>query len=712
MQLIEEELMGAQWITLPVEEYPKYQKSSYSVYDEENFPFAVSEYICTYYYDKQIKEVSINISADSRYRLWINGEWIGRGPCHLGGDYNRKEPFPYRYYDERIVTLDGFELNIFAQVIHQPMMGTDFSSGYNGLYVDGIVVFTDGSQEKIGTDGTWRVRLNSVWESVDRANDAKQENTWVNAQLLEYPTSVRKMPVPVMTEERIVAEEGQNFTVESNEIKEFVLHFGMIYSGYLCFETDGECELEFQYMEVERDSGREHYIMKSAKKEQSLCMRSVDHCYMIVKNKQKESVHISVQFLFEHYPLQQTGKFRCSDEWLNQVYEVCRHTLLICDQSIRLDSPMHQEPLGCTGDYYIESLMEMAVSGNTQLTRADIIRTAELLRLQDGFMFHTTYSLIWVQMLKDYVDYSGDVEIISEVQDALDVLLYRFETYISESGLPEKAPNYMFVDWMMVDGYSLHHPPKALGLSVLSAFYYRALVFATELYQLVRCADEARCCEKKAANLKRSFQILYHNERGLYCEGLSTEDLVATNEWLPENPKKIYYGVYANALAVLYDLCPEDKKKEIIKRTLEDDTLGDVQPYFMHFVIEAIWSAGLFEDYGMELIRRWIPMVQACNKGLAEGWHRPQEDYVFDHSHAWGGTPAYQLPTRLLGLEIIEPRMQKIRINPELYGLQWAEIEYPTPYGIIRCVMQEGKETTLEVPVEIEVLAGEKKNEV
>ena len=46
--------MGAQWITLPVEEYPKYQKSSYSVYDEENFPFAVSEYICTYYYDKQI----------------------------------------------------------------------------------------------------------------------------------------------------------------------------------------------------------------------------------------------------------------------------------------------------------------------------------------------------------------------------------------------------------------------------------------------------------------------------------------------------------------------------------------------------------------------------------------------------------------------------------------------------------------------------------
>lgn len=62
---------------------------------------------------------------------------------------------------------------------------------------------------------------------------------------------------------------------------------------------------------------------------------------------------------------------------------MCAHTLLICDRSIRLDSPMHQEPLGCTGDYYIESLMERAVSGETQLTRADIVRTAEILRLQD-----------------------------------------------------------------------------------------------------------------------------------------------------------------------------------------------------------------------------------------------------------------------------------------------------------------------------------------
>ena len=141
--------MGAQWITLPAEQYSKYQESSYSVYDENKFPFAVSEYIRKYNYDKEIREVRINISADSRYRLWINEEWIGRGPCHLGGDYNRKEPFPYRYYDERVVQMKGSNLSVFAQVIHQPMMGTDFPVAIMGYMWMGLLCLLMEAKKKL-----------------------------------------------------------------------------------------------------------------------------------------------------------------------------------------------------------------------------------------------------------------------------------------------------------------------------------------------------------------------------------------------------------------------------------------------------------------------------------------------------------------------------------------------------------------------------------
>jgi len=50
-----------------------------------------------------------------------------------------------------------------------------------------------------------------------------------------------------------------------------------------------------------------------------------------------------------------------------------------------------------------------------------------------------------------------------------------------------------------------------------------------------------------------------------------------------------------------------------------------------------------------------------CPKGLKEGWI--QLHYKFDYSHAWGGTPMYQLPARISGLEILEPGMKKIRFN-------------------------------------------------
>ena len=67
------------------------------------------------------------------------------------------------------------------------------------------------------------------------------------------------------------------------------------------------------------------------------------------------------------------------------------------------------------------------------------------------------------------------------------------------------------------------------------------------------------------------------------------------------------------------------------------------------------------------------------------------EGYVVDYSHGWGGTPAYQLPCRISGIEILEPGFKKIRIKPNLYGLEYADIKIPTPYGVINCHITKDK---------------------
>ena len=155
----------------------------------------------------------------------------------------------------------------------------------------------------------------------------------------------------------------------------------------------------------------------------------------------------------------------------------------------------------------------------------------------------------------------------------------------------------------------------------------------------------------------------------------------------------------------MYGLCPKEIEKELLEKILTDKSLIYPQPYFMHFVSEAINKVGLFGKYGLDTIRLWEKAIDRDKCALKEGWI-PINSYGFDLSHACGGSPTYQLPARLFGVEMIEPGWKKIKINPCLYGLDFAEISIPTPFGMLTCIMN-GQKTELHVPQEIEILETE-----
>ena len=57
---------------------------------------------------------------------------------------------------------------------------------------------------------------------------------------------------------------------------------------------------------------------------------------------------------------------------------------------------------------------------------------------------------------------------------------------------------------------------------------------------------------------------------------------------------------------------------------------------------------------------------------------------------------------KVLGLEILEPSFKKIRINPNLFDLEYADIKIPTPYGVIEAHITKD-ETVINVPDEITI---------
>ena len=107
------------------------------------------------------------------------------------------------------------------------------------------------------------------------------------------------------------------------------------------------------------------------------------------------------------------------------------------------------------------------------------------------------------------------------------------------------------------------------------------------------------------------------------------------------------------------------------------------------------------EEFTLSILEQWKAPVKECPKGLAEGFYKPEETYSFDHSHAWGGTPAYALPLALSGLQILDPGYKTISLDPTLLGLESAHVEIPTPYGLIELKMVRGRQPEITVPAEI-----------
>ena len=388
------------------------------------------------------------------------------------------------------------------------------------------------------------------------------------------------------------------------------------------------------------------------------------------------------------------------DAGLDEILRVCRHTLRYCRQTHHLDSPAHCEPLACTGDYYIEMLMTAFSFGDMRLAEFDLLRTAELLRHSDGRMFHTSYSLIFVRMLYDTYLLGGSETLLPACRDAVDLLLARFAGYVGENGLIENPPDYMFVDWIYIDGHTMHHPPKALGQSVLNMLYFMALQTAVKIYMQLSDRAAADLCLTRASALQAAVNIhLFDSERGMYFEGLNTEVSPAClGKWHPQNIEKRYYLKHSNIMAAYTGICDTATARMLIGRIMRDEIEGEVQPYYLHYLLEAIYTHGLRDTYTMAVLDRWRPAVAACARGLPEGFVAPEPTYRFDHSHAWGGTPLWSLPRALSGLTVLEAGYRRIRLCPSLLGLREATVEIPTPKGKIVCRLKEGAPPDVTLP--------------
>ncbi len=684
------------WIWLPKDMYPTKQTTPLgTVRDPETY--AVAEFCKVFDTKKAIRRVTLRFSADTKVLLYLGGKHIATGPASGGGDFLFEDRvYPQQYATTLSLTsldcpaFDDGTLDFRAVVKMQRTRMCEITHGHGGFFLTAHVDFQDGTKTVLLTDETWNVRYLGAYKPLSYDGTVSPD-AWVKAENITNIWHCNDSPLEPCTETPLIPTDNI-VNVAPGETVTQTMQLDRVYACYLTADvkTTSLLDVTVHAFETDEEGSSEHYIFTEDTTYRGFDIHSGGALRVKVENRGDVPAVVTFGVISTHYPVHADAKTVTSDDGLNLVTDVCAHTLKICRQTLHLDSPRHCEPMACTGDYYIQALMTQFTYGDQTLSAFDVRRTAQLLRYRDGRMFHTTYSLIWIQMLWDVYMLTGEKELLSDCEEALYILLERFASYVGDNGLIETPPDYMFIDWLYPDGINLHHPPKALGQSCMNMFYYGALKTAA---RICRELDETAMAKHFTAAAKAIQDavntLLYDSERGLFFEGLNTPtpEHLLNPGWMPQNVEKRYYRKHANILAAYFGIVDRETAASILDKVMTDETLGDVQPYFAHFLLDAIYRNGLREIYTVPFLERWKAPCWECPKGLAEGFIAP-EGYHFDHSHAWGGTPAYALPLALSGLTILTPGYAKINLRPKLLGLDFAHVEIPTPRGMIKIDMK------------------------
>lgn len=675
------------------------------------------------------RQVLVWITTDGHYRLYINGKIASRGPADSGRDYTGMTSGRHFYDCRNLTTFFHAGQNTVA---------VEVLGGKEGLLFEADIKNVVARVQTMKSDETWRAlptphlfhanwqvppgeksrASNCLWfdgrkEPVGWLNSGFDDSTWPLCRKtvgVSDPLVASELP-PLMearyppqaisrASSNILAmnrpfENGHSITLTKDG--SFAVHFDRVMTAHYGIRVKGGGGAHIAIQASERNApGYNRMIavsLRDGEQEfESPEPASVGTLNVIVSNVSSPVEIMDVWATCCSQPVAYRGSFECNDDQLNAIWNACRWATQINLQTHHLDSPDHQEPICDYGDYLIEDLVNYCTFAEPWLARQDLRKFAWVMERSHYQTFHTSYILLWLQTLVEYYRYTGDKSLVDELSPHVRAILDRFTSYRGKNGLMSELPNYMFMDWVNIAGFECHHPPAVIGQGYMTAFYYRALEDAS----LIAEWTGDKVSVEKYAGLRKEIAFAYNRElwnesATLYRDGKPFVTSVKPNAWLPADRDIETFSAQNNVLSVLYDLAPKERQKTVIEKTMAQ-TPWNVRPYYMHFVLNAIDHAGLFDKYGTVWMRKWnvVPETQSFYEMGDSG----------DLSHGWIATPLYQMSARILGITPASPGFKKISIRPHLCDLLWARGQVPTLHGNVAVSWRRVKDQlTLDVTI-------------
>ncbi|MEF8811717.1 MAG: alpha-L-rhamnosidase C-terminal domain-containing protein, partial [Bacteroidales bacterium] len=402
------------------------------------------------------------------------------------------------------------------------------------------------------------------------------------------------------------------------------------------------------------------------------------------------------------YPFDgEASYFHSSDSNLNQIWEMCKHTLKITPfLSKYIDG--NRERMGYEADAYLQQISHYSVDREYAVQRY----TTKYL------IFNPSWPVEWhlhipLMAWADYMQTANKAlleEYYDEIKHKAMLPLAREDGLLSTPYTREGYVDEEFLETIHYDGSSFRditdwpqgtpanesehrsgHGSITLEgetdrfvfsdvSTVVNAFHYRNLVLISEIAEVLDKEEDARWFEERAKKVKASFnEKLFNEDRGLYTDG---DDIKHTS-------------LHANMFPVAFGLAPKSSYPQLREFLISKGMA--CSPIMARYLFYALYELEA-ENYALRLLtneldRSWMNMIRFGTTIVSEAW-----DIKYKRNMTWnqptGATPAYIIPRKIFGIEPLEPSFRKIRIKPQPGDLEQAEIKHPTIRGSIEIKFQ------------------------
>ncbi|HUT31398.1 MAG TPA: glycoside hydrolase N-terminal domain-containing protein [Sedimentisphaerales bacterium] len=536
---------------------------------------------------QQPAEAKLHIFADSRYVLWVNGEYVLRGPCR----FNPKRP-EYDTVDVKRFLNKGS--NTLAVLVVGGVSISRIMKHEPGLAVKLEVEDLQGKLAAIVTDTNWpcssrtrflppaaggsciRDNIDATRENVDWVLPEFDDSNWHFAVGIDgskwgpfYPRSIpllRETDLGPATIVQMMRGDKTDNTarplpdalpVEISAPAEMVIDISRLAQAYWVLDFDADEGSEFtvrpcQTFREDKKANNSFGVVNRYKarpgRQQYMSTDTFGFRYMHLQLTTGRINLRGARFMDVTYPFERVGRFNSSDATLNELWDRATYTVQVCSEDAYVDCALRERAEwmgdGAVVTYPISRVAFAGPKNNGDYLYGDprlirnMLRHISLSRFDDGRIkanacsdggdmhsYIEDYACLWVNTLRQYYDNTGDIEFVREVWPVLVEQMKWFLDRRTERGLVRAREFLLHMD------NPLHHQADCEG-ATLNAFIYKALEDSAYLAQALGQARQAEQYAAAAADLAAAFnEHLWDKSSGTYYAGIKEGKKIPPNRW-------------------------------------------------------------------------------------------------------------------------------------------------------------------------------------